>query len=374
MNGSMTNGSRIVDRQQGADARGRATFIWVNCDGIVMRVGGGTGAGLSGLDVATLVGRPVTDLVAPAGRRDFADWFRSLVEGAPARGRRETTTAPLRAADGVVVSCSVTGYLTRAQRAEAPVALALRSVDDVALEQLRHELTRLQAWNHQLAASNGRLTHFAFMAAHELRRPLASMSALAEQVARVPDPTIRDDGQELLGGILREVGSMKRLLDGLLDLARSPAEIERAPVDADEVVAGVVARLRPHLTAVGGRVHVDRLGQVEGQAFMLAEVFENLLANATSYRSPERDLVVCIGVRRDGPDVVVRVIDNGRGIAPADRQRVFEPFQTVGDRCGTGLGLPICRRIVEAHGGRMWIEDGLDGGTAVVFTLGGSRP
>jgi signal transduction histidine kinase len=247
-------------------------------------------------------------------------------------------------------------------------------IDAAAVEELRHELTRLQAWNHELAASNGRLTHFAFMAAHELRRPLASMSALAERVASVPDPATRDDGQELLGDLLREVGSMKRLLDGLLDLAQSPGDVERAPVDADAVVAGVVDRLRPHLGAVGGRVEVERLGQVEGQALMLAEVFENLLANATSYRSPERALVVHIGVGRDGPDVVFRVVDNGRGIAPADREHVFEPFHTIGERCGTGLGLPICRRIVEAHGGRMWIEDGLDGGTAVVFTLAGSRP
>ena len=61
-------------------------------------------------------------------------------------------------------------------------------------------------------------------------------------------------------------------------------------------------------------------------------------------------------------------------LAPDDRGRVFEPFRTAGERCGTGLGLPICRRIVEAHGGRMWIEDGDDGGTAVVFTLRSSRP
>ena len=107
---------------------------------------------------------------------------------------------------------------------------------------------------------------------------------------------------------------------------------------------------------------------------MLGEVFENLLANAASYRSPERALVVRVAVRRDGSDVVVRFVDNGRGIAPDDRGRVFEPFRTAGERCGTGLGLPICRRIVEAHGGRMWIEDGDDGGTAVVFTLRSSRP
>jgi signal transduction histidine kinase len=263
------------------------------------------------------------------------------------------------------------------------VALAVRSVEYAAVEELRQELTRLQTWNHELAASNGRLTHFAFMAAHELRRPLASMSALAEQVASAPDPALRDDGQELLGGILREVGSMKRLLDGLLDLARSPAEIERGPVDADEVVAGVLARLHAHIADAGGRVDVDRVGQVDGQELMLTELFENLLVNALTYRSPERAPVVRIVVRRDepgdagepgAPGVVVRVVDNGRGIAPADREQVFEPFRTVGERCGTGLGLPICRRIVEAHGGRMWIEDGDDGGTAVVFTLCGSRP
>lgn len=247
-------------------------------------------------------------------------------------------------------------------------------LDHDVVEELRHELARLQDWNNELAASNGRLTDFAFMAAHELRRPLASMSALAEQVANVPERALRDDGQELLSGILREVGSMKRLLDGLLDLARSPDEIELVDVDGDEIVAGVVERLGAHLSAAGGRVEIDPLGHVEGHALMLGEVFENLLANAASYRSPERALVVRVAVRRDGSDVVVRFVDNGRGIAPDDRGRVFEPFRTAGERCGTGLGLPICRRIVEAHGGRMWIEDGDDGGTAVVFTLRSSRP
>lgn len=373
MNGSKTNGSRIVSRQQGTDARSHTTVIWARRDGIVTRVAAGSGAGLSGVDTTHLEGQPVTDLVVPAARGDFAEWFRSLVDAPPGRARRETTTVPLGAGDGVV-SCSVSGHLTGAPGAEAPVVLAVRSVDVAAVDELRHELTRLQAWNHELAASNGRLTHFAFMAAHELRRPLASMSALAERVASVPDRAVRDDGQELLGGILREVGSMKRLLDGLLDLVRSPDEVERAPVDADEVVAAVLARLRPHVAAVGGRVEVDRLGRVEGQPLMLAEVFENLITNAAAYRAPERPLVVRVAVREDGPDVVVGVVDNGRGIAPADRERVFEPFQTVGERCGTGLGLPICRRIVEAHGGRMWIEDGDDGGTAVVFTLRRSRP
>lgn len=369
MNGSITNGSRFVDRQTEPDAGSRTTIIWTSRDGIVARLRSGRGAGPSGLDVATLVGRPVTDLVAPGSRRDFADWFRSFVDGGPGRGGQGTTTVPLRAAGGAVVPCSVTGHFLRPHGADAPVALAVRSVDVAAVEELSHELTRLQAWNHELAASNGRLTHFAFMAAHELRRPLASMSALAERVASVPDPALRADGQELLGGILREVGSMKRLLDGLLDLVRFPAEIVLAPVDADEVVAGVVERMGPQLAAVGGRVEVDRLGHVEGQALMLAEVFENLLTNAVSYRCPERALAVRVVVGRDGPEVVVRVVDNGRGIVPADRERVFEPFTTADDRCGTGLGLPICRRIVEAHGGRMWVEDGDDGGTAVVFTL-----
>jgi signal transduction histidine kinase len=121
---------------------------------------------------------------------------------------------------------------------------------------------------------------------------------------------------------------------------------------------------------VEAQVTVVPIGRLVGDAGQLRSVFTNLLSNAVRYRSPERTLQVSVEVD-DGPfERTFTVRDNGRGIPPADRERSFAMFERHDASIpGSGIGLATCQRIIDGHGGRIWMSDGIDGGLAVRFSL-----
>jgi signal transduction histidine kinase len=129
--------------------------------------------------------------------------------------------------------------------------------------------------------------------------------------------------------------------------------------------------LRFAIVEAEAEVDVGELPNVVGDPTQLWQVLQNLFSNALKFRRP--DVVPCISVegRVTAGGWHLSVTDNGIGVPPGDRERIFGPFQRLqaGDRPGTGLGLSICRRIVERHGGRIWVEDGPDGGSRFCFTL-----
>jgi two-component system, OmpR family, sensor histidine kinase KdpD len=209
---------------------------------------------------------------------------------------------------------------------------------------------------------------------HDLRTPLASITASVSSL--LDADAVHDAGQreELLRTSLEEANRLNRLVGNLLDLARmragalTPAS-QLMPVE--EVVEAVVGRLAPALKGVRLRTFIrDELPLVSIDPIQIDQVLTNVLENAIRFSPPGGELRVA--VHRMGSRVEVRVADDGPGIAPEDRERVFEPFfkrDTRSGRGGTGLGLAIARAIVLAHDGRVWIEGTPTGGTAVVFQL-----
>ncbi len=209
------------------------------------------------------------------------------------------------------------------------------------------------------------LRNYADVVAHDLREPVAGMallvSLLERRAAEPPPPDVLR--------LLREGTERARdLIDGVLAYARV-GELEIEPVSLDRVLAEVAEDLRPGLEEVGATLEVGELPQVEGDPRQLRRVFQNLVGNALKFRA-EAPPRVEVSAFRGAQEWVVTVRDNGAGVDPAEASRIFGMFSRLDPGVeGLGIGLAVCRRVVEAHGGHIWMEAAEGGGSAFRFTL-----
>ena len=208
---------------------------------------------------------------------------------------------------------------------------------------------------------------------HDLRTPLASLQVLAEAIE---DGVVEDEVRRgYVGQMSFHIRSLGTLIEDLFELSRLEAgEIQWSmqQVDLDELVAETVEAMRAEAAARQVRVCADigaHVALARANPEKLQRVLFNLIQNAI--RHTPADGSVTVAAASNGSSVEVEVADTGSGIAGTERDRVFEPFfrgETSRTGDGAGLGLTICRAIVEAHGGRIWLADG-DGGTRVRFSL-----
>jgi two-component system, OmpR family, sensor histidine kinase KdpD len=209
---------------------------------------------------------------------------------------------------------------------------------------------------------------------HDLRTPLSSIKASVTSL--LGDDAAHDAAQrrELLQTVLEETDRLNRVVGNILDLAKARAGAmapAKEPTAVDEIVESVVHRMTPRLGSVRLRTALrDDLHEVWADPVQLDQVLTNLLENAARFSPPGGEVLIAVAPWREG-GVQVRVADEGPGVPPEERERVFEPFyrRDDGRRTGSGLGLAIARAIVTAHGGRIWIEGTPLGGAAVVFEL-----
>ncbi|TML08665.1 MAG: response regulator [Actinobacteria bacterium] len=240
---------------------------------------------------------------------------------------------------------------------------------------LRSTLHELEESNRQLEESNSQLEQYATIASHDLRSPVRTARVFAGRMIAsaglLADPKSVELGIGLDGCLAR----LETMLEGLLDYAQardlsSSGEYRDETVSTliDEIVTDIVADLRDtaaHIEVRGGGA------SLRAHPVLVRSLLNNLVCNAVKYRS-ERPLHVVISTEPDEDGkVLLRVTDNGTGIEPRFRTRVFGMFERLSGRTdGIGLGLSLCHRIVSLHGGRIWIDDGLRGeGIAVCFTL-----
>lgn len=250
------------------------------------------------------------------------------------------------------------------------------------LEEKSHELEaaseELRQVNQRLQDLDRRKDEYLSTMAHELRTPLTSVRAFAEILHDHPELDVAQR-REFLGIIARENERLTRLIQGLLDLAKLEADgplDSTTPVVLDEVLADAVASTRQ--LAVSSRIAVAWRSQgppyrVLGERDRLIQVVLNLLSNALRY-CPEGSGRVELALAGAGGRVRLTVSDNGPGVPEAERERIFERFrQLPRDRAakglGAGLGLAISRRIVEQHGGGIWVEEASGGGACFVVEL-----
>ena len=233
---------------------------------------------------------------------------------------------------------------------------------------------RLKALVRELDTSNTDLEQFAYVASHDLREPLRMITSYLDLLARRYHGQLDADAQEFITYARDGAKRMNHLILDLLEYSRigrtgKPNEM----IDLGAVVGEAVGILSLPLEETKGQVNITNdLPQVVGNPDDLVRLFQNLIGNSLKYRSPDRAPVVTIGAAGVGPDWLIKVADNGIGIAPDYFDRIFGVFQRLhshGEYEGTGIGLANCKKIVEHYGGRIWVESSLGEGSTFCFTL-----
>jgi PAS domain S-box-containing protein len=224
----------------------------------------------------------------------------------------------------------------------------------------------------ELARMNEELQMFAHVASHDLREPLRMISSYTQLLGERYRGQLDAEADEFIHFAVDGVARMERLLDALLDYARvgsraKPFEIVDMQAILEEVKSNLVVAIQESKAVING----GDLPHVRGDATQVGQVLQNLIANALKFRRDEPPLVEITANAR-GEQWVFRVRDNGIGIQPRHRERVFGIFErlhTAGEYPGTGIGLSICKRIVQRHGGRIWVESEPGRGSDFFFTL-----
>ena len=279
-----------------------------------------------------------------------------------------------------------------ASEVRAPDTMLLDAIDSVAsqlarliersraaaqLEQLNAELEmRVRQRTAELEAANTELDSFSYTIAHDLRAPLRSINGFGEIMLKETEGRVEEATAGYLKRIIASSRYMSELIDNLLNLARfSRQEMRRSDIDLSEMAGTVIASLRASGPQREVTVTVGRAIHVNGDPGLMRALMENLIGNAWKYTAKVSDAKIEIGIVQIGAEAVCFVRDNGAGFDMQYAQKLFIPFQRLhhaGEFEGTGIGLAIVKRIVQRHGGRVWIESAVNVGTSVYFTVGNS--
>jgi signal transduction histidine kinase len=266
------------------------------------------------------------------------------------------------------------------------------STDDAALIKIARSLLRVRSAERQLAAANERIEtlsqelqrshqefqQFALHASHDFQEPLRSIAAFIELMHQERSGELSEEQSVYLGHVLAGTQRLQRLLDYMLRYSQAAHENPRScgMVQLKSVIDSALRNLHEALADSQAKVLVSGpLPGVWGHFPSLQQVIESLVGNAIKYRRPDTPLSIRIGAEpRSQEEWLISIEDNGTGIAPQHHASIFLPFKRLHGReiPGTGMGLALCRRIVGAHGGRIWVESSPGQGARFRFTLGAS--
>jgi signal transduction histidine kinase len=239
-------------------------------------------------------------------------------------------------------------------------------------EKLREANEQLNAANKALRRSNEDLQQFAHVASHDLQEPLRNITTHAQLLQRSLDPRLgpgEHESLKLVAGAAERMHALVRDILLFASVGREEPQLQEVPLN--EAVSWAMVNVGESLKSAGATLTVDQLPAVWGDRTDLARLFQNLLGNALKYRSAESP-AIHIGVRsRSADECTIYVRDNGIGIDPRYHDRIFAPFNRLHghDVPGSGIGLALCRRIVERSGGRIWVESDAGSGATFLFAL-----
>jgi PAS domain S-box-containing protein len=239
-------------------------------------------------------------------------------------------------------------------------------------EQARQEIARRQEVEADLRRSNEDLSQFAFAISHDLRSPLNAVTSFARQLKEDYQKELGEEADTYLSYITGATDRMRRLITDLLAYSRLASEGggEAASLNSDQALRSAELNLQERIRETGTAITHDPLPDVAANSTLLVQLFQNLLENAMKFRGEEAPRIH-VSAERQNQDWVFCVSDNGIGIAQEHLDQIFRIFKRLhGDEFeGTGIGLAICKKIVERHGGRMWVESELGKGARFYFTL-----
>jgi PAS domain S-box-containing protein len=349
--------SAIVDSSDDA-------IVSKNLDGIITSWNHGAER-LFGYTAAEAVGNPVTILIPPDRQQEEPGILARLRRGERVdhfetiRRRKDgtqldisLTISPVRDRTGKIVGASkIARDITERKKAEAA---RKRVTDDLRL-------------------ANEDLEQFAFSASHDLQEPLRSVKIYSELLAQECRDVVDDEARQYLGFVRDGATRMEMLVRDLLSYTQvAKFEKPEEPFDAGAALAATLSGLSGIIAETGAHITAGPLPTLSVHGTHLQQLFQNLIGNAIKYRTPERPPVIHIAASRQGLCWTFDISDNGIGIDPEYKENIFGLFKrlhTSDEYSGTGIGLAICRRIVDRYHGRIWVESELGQGSTFRFTL-----
>lgn len=336
----------------------------VDLDGHFMRVNPRL-TEILGYEEKELIGRSVKD-VSYAADRDLTDAQRALVRA----GGRESVRFEKRYVrkNGNVVWTNLGVALVRDRNGTPLYEIAM--FDDIT--ERKESEAALREAHEELKRSNSELEQFAYVASHDLQEPLRMVSSYTQLLGRRYGERFDPDAKEFMAYIVDGAARMKQLIEDLLAYSRVGTKgRDFRPVEVERALRRAITNLKAAIDESGAAVTHDPLPTVYADEMQLAQLFQNLMGNALKFRSASAPRIhVQAAEKPDHFEFAVR--DNGIGIEPQYFERIFMVFQRLhnkGEYPGTGIGLAICKKVVERHGGHIRVESRPGEGSAFIFTL-----
>jgi signal transduction histidine kinase len=333
--------------------------------------------------LATLKAQAVSSLNSSAGTLDAVSVGIAaallLVVGAVAIGLRAVAVRPLTrlASDARVVAAGNFEHevTTNGPREAADLAVDVNRMRERILSELsavRVANAALQARAHDLERSNSELEQFAYVASHDLQEPLRKVASFCQLLQRRYVGQLDERADQYIEFAVDGAKRMQVLIDDLLAFSRV-GRVEREPalISCASVLSAARVNLTAEIRESGAVIEAADLPVVRAEFSLITSLFQNLLSNAIKFRG-DKPPQIAISVTRQDPFWLFTFADNGIGIEPEYADRIFVIFQRLHDRAsysGTGIGLAMCRKIVEYYGGRIWLETTASAGATFCFTL-----
>jgi signal transduction histidine kinase len=339
-----------------SDVQRSSRFIsWMLVGAIVVIVVGGL---VLALLLRRLVGDPVSRLAADVRRVAGGDYERTV----------DTTGPPEIVALGADVD-----EMRRRIVADLQVVRTANESAESAKARLEQANETLERQTADLRRSNQDLEQFAYVASHDLQEPLRKVASFCQLLQRRYAGQLDERADQYISFAVDGAHRMQRLINDLLAFSRiGRVSNEFTDVDLGEVVAAATAANDEALARTRAEVVYDGLPTVRGEEPLLTALFANLIGNSAKFRRPDRSPRIEISASRAGEEWEVVCRDNGIGIEAEYADKVFVIFQRLHPRDtypGTGIGLAVAKRIVEHHGGRIWVDTGATDGTSIHFTI-----
>lgn len=331
----------------------------VDQEGQILYASASTAAVL-GYQPEELLGRNGLDLVHPLDRDHTARTLRKALAEPKSPNR---TQARVRQKNGQWRWVESTSSNLLDEPHVGAIVINYRQIDS-----RRGEEEERQRLVEELTRCNAELQAFAHTVAHDLKEPLRTISAFTQVLVRKAQ--LAEADKDIAKFIVEGVRRMSALLDDLLSSAQIGFSDSLRPVNLEFAVSQAMENLKEAVTSSGARITVESLPTVQGKESDLVRVFQNLLSNAVKYRSG-RVVEIQVTAERIGRDWVIRVRDNGIGIRKEDHYRVFGLFRRLHSEeiPGTGIGLAVCKKVVEGLGGTIWVESEPGSGSTFCFTV-----
>jgi PAS domain S-box-containing protein len=272
----------------------------------------------------------------------------------------EISLSPLQTAEGLLVSAAIRD-ITEKKQMEDQIREANVNLEKKVLQRTA-----------ELENKNKELEQFAYVTSHDLREPLTTTSGFIELFRKKYKGKLDEDADKMLDYLLQANERMKVLIKDLLDYSRIGRKTELKLVDCNTILKDVTADLGNAIQNVKAIVNIERLPVINGYPTELKLLFQNLISNSIKFRKPKETPVVTVRAERKNASWQFCVEDNGIGIDEKHRERIFVIFQRLHPRSeyeGSGIGLAHCKKIVELHGGKIWVESVYGKGASFYFTV-----